>query len=247
MRPTNRLIHQHKNDWEDLASLDPMWAILSDKDKRGRGWNTEEFFKTGESEIGNLMREIEPLRGERAKALDFGCGVGRLTRALLAYYGEAYGTDISETMIHKAKELTPQCHFFVNRSDDLSQFPDKTFDLVYSNIVLQHLPSAAMIRSYISEFFRIATPGGLVIFQVPTNKSLRNIFNVKRSTYHLLKTFGLSSEVIFSRFKLHPMRMTSVPQPQILSTIEESGGQFIKERPDSSAHFAVFYFCRRRI
>jgi ubiquinone/menaquinone biosynthesis C-methylase UbiE len=246
MRQTARLVQEHKNDWEDLASLDPMWAILSDKDKRGRGWNTADFFKTGELEIANLMREIESLPRERAKALDFGCGVGRLTRALLSYYGEASGTDISETMIQKARELTPQCHFFVNRSADLSQFPDATFDLVYSNIVLQHLPSAAMIRSYIAEFFRITAPGGLVVFQVPTSKSLRNIFNLKRSTYHLLKAFGLSSEVLFSRFKLHPMRMTSVPQAQISSTIEKSGGQLLKQRPDSSAHFAIFYFCRRK-
>jgi ubiquinone/menaquinone biosynthesis C-methylase UbiE len=240
-------LQTHQADWEELASIDPMWAVLSEADKRGNKWDAEEFFTTGRDEIDRLMIEIGLLATSRGKALDFGCGVGRLTRALLAYYREAHGVDVSANMIKKAKQLTPTCNFHLNESQNLSQFPDSTFDLVYSNRVLQHLPSSAMISSYLREFFRVAAPGGLVIFQVPYRKSYRNVFDLKRSAYHLLKALGLRSEVIFTRFKLHPMRMSAIARERVLAIVRESGGELIKQQADKSAHFAVLYFCRRRI
>jgi ubiquinone/menaquinone biosynthesis C-methylase UbiE len=238
-------LRSHKNDWDELASLDPMWAVLSEADKRGNKWSPEEFFKTGKKEINQLMVELEPFRENSAKALDFGCGVGRLTRALLDYYEEVHGVDVSANMVEKAKKYTPQCNFHLNESSNLSLFPDVMFDLVYSNRVLQHLPSSSMIGNYIREFFRVAVPGGLVVFQAPYRKSYRNVLNLKRSAYRTLKAFGVRSEFIFNRFKLHPMRMTAISRDHVLSLIQESGGTLIKEQPDSSAHFAVLYYCRR--
>ncbi len=38
------------------------------------------------------------------KALDFGCGVGRLTQALADYFNEVAGVDVSPTMVNKALE-----------------------------------------------------------------------------------------------------------------------------------------------
>lgn len=235
----------HKVDWEELAGFDPMWAVLSEKEKRGNKWRPEEFFKTGKVEIDRLWKEIEPLCTSRRKALDFGCGVGRLTRSLKPYFGEACGVDVSASMIERAKEYTPECNFYVNDADDLSLFADGAFDLVYSNIVLQHQPSPKIIAKYIGEFFRVTAPGGLVVFQVPSRKSLRNILNLKRTAYHLLKSIGVNSEMIFTKFPLHPMRMTAVPQEQVREIIRRSNGELIRARRDTSAHFAVFYYCRR--
>jgi SAM-dependent methyltransferase len=240
------LAQTHKTDWEELAALDPLWAILSEGAKRGNKWDVEDFFNTGKIEVDDLMTQVNVRPGGSGKALDFGCGVGRLTRGLLRYYREAYGVDISDNMIRTARDLTPKCDFRVNNVPDLSIFADKTFDLVYSNRVLQHQPSAEVIAKYVSEFFRVTIPGGLVIFQVPYRKSFRNMFNLKRSAYHLLKGLGLRSEVIFTRYKLHPMRMTALARDRVLAIIEESSGKLLHERPDSSAHFAVMYFCRRR-
>ena len=181
----------------------------------------------------------------RSKALDFGCGVGRLTRALLEHFAEAHGVDISAKMIEVAQRSTPRCQFHLNNSQNLSLFADETFDFVYSNRVLQHMPSQAMIEKYIREFFRISVPGGLVVFQVPYKKSHRNLFNLKRSSFHLLKSIGFASETLFSRLKLHPMRMTALSRERVHTLIRDSGGQLLKEKTDSSAHFAVLYVCRR--
>jgi SAM-dependent methyltransferase len=54
----------------------------------------------------------------------------------------------------------------VNPADDLRLFPDNSFDLVYSNIVLQHM-EPRYSESYIGEFIRVLKPGGMTYFQLP--------------------------------------------------------------------------------
>jgi len=67
--------------WEDAARKDPLWAILSDPAKKHRGWKLEDFFETGRREISLLLHQLSTLGfcSAGGTALDFGCGVGRLT------------------------------------------------------------------------------------------------------------------------------------------------------------------------
>ena len=81
--------------------------------------------------------------------LDFGCGVGRLTRVFAQHFERVIGVDISDGMVAKAKKLHalfPNCQFLVNQYEDLRIFPDNYFDMVYSGFVLQHIPSKRLIR-----------------------------------------------------------------------------------------------------
>ena len=54
---------------------------------------------------------------------------------------------------------------------DLRPLPDACFDLVFSYIVFQHIPSAAVIRSYVREAGRVLKPGGAFKFQVNGDQS----------------------------------------------------------------------------
>jgi len=68
-----------KKDWEDMADLDPYWAILSDSKKKIVKWNIDEFFLTGQKEIEHVLKFTDKL-GLSLKhyvALDFECEVGR--------------------------------------------------------------------------------------------------------------------------------------------------------------------------
>jgi hypothetical protein len=40
-------LSRHKREWEDLGAVDPLWAILSDNQKKFGRWDLEEFFQTG--------------------------------------------------------------------------------------------------------------------------------------------------------------------------------------------------------
>jgi SAM-dependent methyltransferase len=160
--------------WEHAARQDPLWAILSDPVMAGRRWSLDEFFESGRREISLLEYQLRRLGRvpRRERALDFGCGVGRLTQALAPSFAEVIGIDASPTMIALANRLNRHpgsVRYVLNQSPRLEQIGPGTVDLVYSDIVLQHVePEAA--RGYIAEFLRILRPGGITVFQLPSHK-----------------------------------------------------------------------------
>lgn len=158
--------------WENHAKEDPLWAILTDSAKIGRKWDLAEFFQTGEREIDGLLETLalHQIDFDFAAALDFGCGVGRLSQALSRKFQSVSGVDISPTMIETAKSLNQykdSCSYFLNARRDLQIFKDETFSFIYSNIVLQHIPPD-LIRQYLAEFSRVLKPDGLLVFHLPS-------------------------------------------------------------------------------
>src|SRR5215813_11512949 len=93
--------------WNAFARQDALWAILTSPDKDKGRWQPEEFFATGKSEIAGLMQSVAALNWteRRQRALDFGCGVGRLTQALCDYFAECCGVDIAAEMLRLAEEF----------------------------------------------------------------------------------------------------------------------------------------------
>jgi SAM-dependent methyltransferase len=161
-------------NWDALGEDDPLWAVLSHPDKRGGRWDPEEFFALGEYDIDMALKQIEdlPWSLNRGAALDFGCGVGRLTRALCLHFEHVDGVDIAPSMIEAAERLNrfPQrCRFHLNVAEDLALFPDDSFDLVYSTLVLQHI-HPVFARRYVGEFVRLLADSGLAMFQIPTGR-----------------------------------------------------------------------------
>jgi SAM-dependent methyltransferase len=159
--------------WERHAQRDPLWAILSDPVKKGRKWDLPEFFETGTREIAVLLYRLAELEIpiSLGTALDFGCGVGRLTQALAAHFDQAVGVDISPTMIALAEKLNTHANrvrYVANSRDDLSVFDADSFDFIYSAIVLQHVQPATT-RRYLADFFRILKKGGVLVFQLPSH------------------------------------------------------------------------------
>lgn len=192
--------------WNAFGKTDPLWAIVAHPDKRFGKWKPDDFFACGEEEIGRILRYVDslafPLR--RGRALDFGCGVGRLTQALGRRFRHCYGVDIAPSMIKLARKFDRpwpcflreaaqlwrtwlsgrqrwadcwagvtrmlkgrRVHFLVNESNDLTLFADNTFDFVYSSLVLQHM-RPEYSKNYIKEFVRVLAPGGLAVFQIPS-------------------------------------------------------------------------------
>jgi SAM-dependent methyltransferase len=156
--------------WEEAARKDPLWAILSDPAKRNRGWDVDRFFETGRREIARLFSDLRALRYplQLGDALDFGCGVGRLTQALAPSFQRVTGVDISPTMIRLAERLNrfpDRVRYLVNARPDLVILPAASVDFIYSDIALQHIPPDQS-RAYIAEFLRVLRPGGLAVFQV---------------------------------------------------------------------------------
>jgi len=56
-----------------------------------------------------------------------------------------------------------------NTRRDLGVLGQRRFDLIYSDLVLQHMLPALSL-SYIDEFLRLLAPGGLLVFQLPSHR-----------------------------------------------------------------------------
>lgn len=218
-----------------FGSRDPLWAILTHPERKGRRWDVAEFFETGVGEVKHVLAYVSALAphfGKR-RALDFGCGVGRLTQALSEHFEEVYGVDISSAMIQQARGHNrhgDRCHYVVNEVDDLHIFPNEHFDFIYSNITLQHMP-ARYSQRYLAEFLRVLAPGGVLLFQLPS---------VVRKSGSTLA--GRTLRKFYYRFLwdlLHPqtpyMGMYGIPKETVIRLINRHGGRVIDVVPDAAA------------
>ena len=164
-----------RETWDTLGAEDPLWAVLSAPGTRGNRWDPEEFFATGQAEIAYLFDDLAA-RGvamQRGRALDFGCGVGRLTQALAERFDRVDGVDIAPSMVAAARRFNrhgDRCAYHVNDSADLSLFGDGAFDLIYSRITLQHIPPEFTMR-YVVEFARVLSSGGVAVVHIPAGMS----------------------------------------------------------------------------
>jgi SAM-dependent methyltransferase len=245
---------EEKRNWEDFAAQDPFWAVLSQPDRKYGRWDREAFYRTGEEQIAEVMDHAAQfeLPENREAALDFGSGVGRLTRALAALFDRAVGVDISQTMVENAtrfNEDVANVSFQVNASPDLRVFDDASFDLVNTRIVLQHLPDRAMILGYVAEFLRVLRPGGLLVFQLPSALPLPLRLQPRRNVYLLLRRLGLRPRFLYWRLGLHPNRMVALPKPDVVEFLEAHGARVLDvvTRRDPDVHLfeeSVYYVAK---
>jgi SAM-dependent methyltransferase len=217
--------------WERLARVDQLRSILA----RGENWDEDEFFATGEREIGEVTRYLRelglPARWDRA--LDFGCGVGRLSRALAAHFAAVLGVDLSESMIEDARQLNadyPNCEFKHNRRPDLSALEPCSFDLIYSNITLQHMPPD-LAKGYMAEFLRVVAPDGLVLFQLTARRHAGSR-RVRRKLARLSKPPAENLKLLTNRALGRRMEMHCIPKDDVVAFLEAHGGEVIDVLPD---------------
>lgn len=163
-----------QRDWTQLGKDDPLWAVLIMPGTKDGRWDPEEFLATGRVEVDTALAHLRSVGGPAAfdRILDFGSGAGRLSQALAAH-GSVTGVDISAPMIETARSLDPRgtCEFVLNTRPDLSLFDDASFDLVYSSLVLQHMPEHVG-TVFLEEMCRVLRPGGALVIQVVSTPTL---------------------------------------------------------------------------
>jgi len=168
-----RIDNKEQVFWDLHAKRDPLWAILSDPSKRGRLWDLRSFMETGRREVSLLMYQLQalniPVRHDAA--LDFGCGVGRLSQPLARYFERVVGVDISSEMVRLANQINQhpgRVRYVCNAREDLFVLATGAFTFMYSSVVLQHMEPASAL-GYLRELFRVVAPGGVLVFQLPSH------------------------------------------------------------------------------
>jgi ubiquinone/menaquinone biosynthesis C-methylase UbiE len=223
---------RHERDWQELGELDPLWAVLGANAVRRGAWDVADFMAKGEREAGRALADMGRLGipEARARALDFGCGVGRVARHLAAHFDEVVGVDISTTMLEHAERLNGDVgnlHFVHNDRADLRALDPARFDLVYCRLVLQHMPGVAVAVGYVGEFVRVLAPGGLAFFEVTERLPWRHRVQPQRRLYALLRALAVPPRVLFG-LRLQPERMISIPEHAVRRAVGEAGGTVVE-------------------
>jgi SAM-dependent methyltransferase len=117
-------------------------------------------------DINNLLSKAGTSLGESDRILDFGCGPGRVLRAL-HFRGidkeRLFGTDIdSEAIDWCTRNYARVANFAVNNHEPPTPYPDDFFDCIYSISVFTHLPEE-MQFAWLAELKRIVKPAGYLI------------------------------------------------------------------------------------
>ncbi len=212
-----------RSDWTRLGEADPLWAVCVDPARKGGRWDVGEFNATGRAEITAALAHLDRLGAcpRRDRALDFGCGAGRLTAALATGFAEVTGVDISPPMLEQAARINGadgRCRYVLGDTADLRGFADASFDLVYSSLVLQHIPPP-LAGAYLAEFVRVLRPGGAIMLLVPVAhpRTLRG--GVYAFAPH--QVTGWIQRRIFGYPA--PMRMHTLPAHRVRQTVEPLG------------------------
>jgi SAM-dependent methyltransferase len=170
------------------------------------------------------------------RALDFGCGLGRVVRAMSTRFEACVGLDVSSRMVERARELNadrPNCAFVVGCVRDLAR-ERASFDFVYSRLVLQHLSRRAAVGA-IAGLVEAARPGGLVVFQVPWHVPLRNRVQLRSRLWRALRPLGVPPRHLHAGLGLHPVSLSAVPERTIRALVERRGATILLAEPDDAA------------
>lgn len=237
-------VDETTRSWEKLAADDPLWAVcVAPGTKNGR-WNLDAFAATGIREVDAAMQRATELIPDLARvtALDFGCGVGRLTGALTRHFDTVIGVDASPSMIAHATDLglAPGAEFVLNEDPHLGQFADDSVDVAYSSLVLQHL-SRPVALGYLRELLRITRPGGCVVVQLTTapTRSLKGL----AFRYAPKRLIGWAQRTLLGYPA--PMLMTAFSPDVVHRTVEAAGGRVLANEPDETYgghwHYTRYY------
>ncbi|PWB38225.1 MAG: hypothetical protein C3F02_04435 [Parcubacteria group bacterium] len=150
-----------KNYYDQTAKNYDRWHIEPASAKIVDGWN-----------FSNLKKFI----GARKifRALDLGCGTGRLANSLLSITAEVYGLDFSKEVIKIAQQKYPALKLTCGQVVDLP-YDNDIFDLVVINGSLHHFFA---VERTLKESRRVLKPGGFFVLLGEPNSQFLKLSNI---------------------------------------------------------------------
>lgn len=160
--------------WRRWGDQDPYFAVLTDEKYRRKlldDTRKDEFFQTGERHATYVLQQCVKVAGSTYKprrALDFGCGVGRVTIPLARHVEVMVGVDVSPGMLAEAQRnavTREQPNIAWVLGDDGLASLDGSFDLIHSCITFQHIEPLRGRVLFARLLGRLA-PGGVGALQI---------------------------------------------------------------------------------
>lgn len=152
-------------DWRLIGAEQPFWGVLTSPDHRTEALTPEgieRFYRIGREEIAlhaSLIAQASGAPPGGGSAIDFGCGVGRLSEAMADMVEEVVGVDVSPGMLETARRRSGRVTY-------VEEIPDRGFDWINSAIVFQHIPPERGL-AILDKMLAGLNMGGAVSIQLP--------------------------------------------------------------------------------
>ena len=169
---------QHvQRTWTTLGETEPHWSVLSGEQFRQANLaeHIQEFMVFSRNEINRLF-DLLDAKGiavpRQSTCIEYGCGVGRVTRWLSERFSRVVACDISDSHIQLARKYVADegrdniSFNLIGSIEEIENLPPAEF--FYSVLVLQHNPPP-IIEVIVSSLAKALKPGGYGLFQVPTH------------------------------------------------------------------------------
>jgi SAM-dependent methyltransferase len=181
------------HDWERFGAEDPYYSVLNTEAYK-KEYLTDalraQVLETGETSTQTFLNFAQQLFNDMGleRALEFGCGVGRMSIALARRFQHICALDISPSMLIEAQansQLLGVTNIeFALSDDNLSRAAGK-FDFALSYLVFQHIPQKRGVQ-IIRQILGRLNPGGVAALHVTcyrTSSPLRQSIHIVRRNF----------------------------------------------------------------
>jgi len=213
-----------KAAWEHLGRTRAHHSVLTSESflPEELGNNITEFWSSGYQELSLIEKLLDRHEKSLKKdiiAVEYGCGVGRITAPIAKNVAFLHAYDISAPHLEYAKEHMKEVEVenvtFHQVTDPLT--PLQKCDFFYSRIVFQHNPPP-IIHQLFKNALSSLNPGGVAIIQVPTF--------IRGHSFVITEWLGNDH--------LLDMQMHYLSQAAIFKLIYEMGCSLLEVREDNS-------------
>jgi 2-polyprenyl-3-methyl-5-hydroxy-6-metoxy-1,4-benzoquinol methylase len=243
-----------EKDWKKLGEIDPYYGVLSHDKFKSININDDakrEFFASGVCHVEILLAILRNSYGfvPRGTALDFGCGVGRITNALAPHFEAVTGLDIAPGMLAEARRYSANNGFTnidYDSSLNESRLRPESYDFVHTYLVLQHIP-ISMGENIIRALVQSVRIGGVgaIHFTIADSRRRANVLmkNIIKTT-PVLRNIG---NIVLGRSWNYPaMQMNGYSSERVIQILSDCHVEkFTAFRVDDWGSIGLFVFFER--
>jgi len=150
--------------------------------------------------LENELRRARPEERGKWRALEIGCGPGRLMRAMSRHFGELHGAEASQDAVNRARDYlhdVPNTRVERADLDHLAPFEHQTYDFVYTLD-----PSIATLR----EIRRVLRAGGYawMRFESAAHSRVDLLEFAQSEDFQVLAVEGVGGQALWTSWRKQP-------------------------------------------